>query len=85
MMKVKVEREIDRICRYEKKWKIKTSGEKFRIIHLAQYKTKQFKVNGKNIDTRKDGKLLGLKLQATGLAGHVNEKVKKKERGYALN
>ncbi len=47
MMKMKVEREIDRINRYEKKWKIKTSEEKFRIIPIAQYKTKQFIVNVK--------------------------------------
>ncbi len=60
MMKIKVEREIDRINRYEKKWKIKTSEEKFKIIPMAQYKTEQFTINGKNINTSRDGKLLGL-------------------------
>ncbi len=76
MMKVKVEREIDRINRYEKKWKIKTS-EKFKIIPMAQHKTKQFTITGKNIDTSKEGKLLGLKLQRTGLIGHVTDKIQK--------
>ena len=30
MMKLKVEREIDRINRFEKKWKIKTNQDKFK-------------------------------------------------------
>ncbi len=46
MLKVKVEREIERINRYEKKWKIKTSEEKSKVIPVAQYKVKQFKING---------------------------------------
>ncbi len=32
MMKIKVEREIERISKFERKWKIKTSEEKFKII-----------------------------------------------------
>ncbi len=77
MMTAKVERAIDRINRYEKKCNIKTSEEKFKIIPMAQYKTKQFTINGKNIDTSKEGKLLGLKLQRTGLIGHVTDKIQK--------
>ncbi len=37
-MKRMVEREIGRINKYEKKWKIRTSEEKFKIIPIAQYK-----------------------------------------------
>ena len=47
MMKLKAEREIERINRYERKWKIKTSEEKFKIIPIAQYTTKQITVNNK--------------------------------------
>ncbi len=32
---------------------------------------------GKNINTSKDGKLLGLKLQVTGFTGHTADKIKK--------
>ncbi len=42
-MKVKVEREIERINRYEKKkWKIKTNQDKFKVIPIAQRKTKNY-------------------------------------------
>ncbi len=46
MMKMKLEREIDGINKYEKKCKIK-SGEKFKIIPLAQNKTEHITVNEK--------------------------------------
>ncbi len=46
VMKLKAEREIDRINRFEKKWKIKTSEEKFKIILIAQRKTKSLTVYG---------------------------------------
>ncbi len=77
MMKIKLEREIERINRYERLWKIKTSEEKFKIIPIAKYKTYPTIVNGKNIDSSKEGKLLGLKLQRTGLTGHVAERIRK--------
>ncbi len=77
MMKIKLEREIERINRFERQWKIKTSEEKFKIIHIAQYKTEQITVNGKNLNTSKKGKLLVLKLQKTGLVGHATDKIKK--------
>ncbi len=32
---MKAEREIDRINKYEHKWKIKTNEEKFKVIPLA--------------------------------------------------
>ncbi len=47
MIKIKVEREIERINKYERKWKIQTSEEKFKIIPIAQYKDMKIKVNGK--------------------------------------
>ncbi len=64
MMKLKVEREINRINRFERKWKIKTSQEKFKIIPIAQH-TKNIVANGKVPNTNKEGKLLGLKVQST--------------------
>ncbi len=57
MMKIKVEREIERISKSERRWKIKTREEKFKIIPIAQLKTKKIKVNGKEIGTSTSGKL----------------------------
>ncbi len=77
MMKMKLEREKDRINRFQRKWKIRANEDKFKIIPIAQYKTEQITVNGKNLNTSNEGKLLGLKLQKTGLIGHATDKVKK--------
>ncbi len=71
MMKLKVEREIERINRYEKQWKIKTSQDKFKLIPIAQFKTKTIVVNGREINNSKEGKVLGLKIQSNGITGHV--------------
>ncbi len=38
MMKRKIEREKERISRYERTWKIRTREEKFKIIPIAQKK-----------------------------------------------
>lgn len=48
MMKVKVEKEIERICKFERKLKIKTSEEKFKIIPKALHETKKIIVNGRD-------------------------------------
>ncbi len=50
MMNLKVEREIERINRYEKQWKIRSSQDKFKLIPIAQFKTKTIVVNGREIN-----------------------------------
>ncbi len=75
-MKLKVEREIERINKFERKWKIKTSEEIFKIIPFAQYKTKKINVNGKEIETSTSGKLLGLNI-TTGFIGHITKTINK--------
>lgn len=73
MMKLKTEREINKICRYEKQWKIKTSAEKFKIIPIAQYGDKKFTIEGKEITSSKEGKVLGLTIQSTGIIKHATK------------
>ena len=75
MMKLRVEREIERINRYERKWKIQTNEQKFKIIPIAQYKTKEIIINNTNIDTSTNGKFLGLKIQSRGITGHANDRI----------
>ncbi len=65
-MKIKLEREIERINRLERQWKMKTSEDKFKIIPIAQYNTEQITVNGKNLNTSKEGKFLGLQKNRIG-------------------
>ncbi len=82
MMKVKVERDIERISKFERQWKIKTSEEKFQIIPIARINTKKINVNNKKIETRKSGKLLGLDISTTGLVSHISLAIKKKEMAF---
>ncbi len=81
MMKSKVEREIERISKFERKWKIKTSEEKFQIIPIAQRKPMKIKVNGKEIETTTAGKLLGLNITSSGFVGHIRKTINK---GYGI-
>ncbi len=77
MIKLKVERKIQRINKFERKWKIKSSEEKFKIIPTAQYKTKKIIVSGKEIETIMSGKLLGLNISTTEFVGHISRTIKK--------
>ncbi len=77
MMRLKAEREIERINCYEKRWKIRTSEEKFKILPIARYKSSQITVNGRDINTCTEGKFLGLKLQTRGIVGHATERINK--------
>lgn len=81
MMRSKVEREIERISKFERKWKIKTSEEKFKIIPIAQRKPMKIKVNGKEIETSTAGKLLGLNITSSGFVGHIRQTINK---GYGI-
>ncbi len=78
---MRVEREIEKIYRYERTWKIRTSEEKFKIIPLAKMKTKILKIDNKDIQTCNEGKFLGLKLQRRGITRHC---VDIKNKGNAV-
>ncbi len=45
----------------QRKWKIRTSDKKFKMILSAQLKIQKLKVNGKEIETSKTGKLFRVK------------------------
>ncbi len=76
-MKLKVERKIESINRYERKWKIKTSPDKFKIIPIAQFKTNTFVVNGRKLNKSNEAKVLGLKIQSNGIIGHTANNINK--------
>ena len=44
MIKVKLEREIERINKFERQWKIKTNKDQFKILPIAQGKTAKLTV-----------------------------------------
>lgn len=71
MMARRVQADIIRINNYEKLWKIKTNTNKFKIIPLASYKTEPIIVNQTHIPYSREGTILGLHINSTGLLGHV--------------
>ncbi len=77
MMKIKVEKEIERINKFERKWKVQTSEEKFKIIPIAQRKSKIIIVNGKEIEKSSSSKLLGLSISSTGFVSHISKTINK--------
>ena len=77
MMKMLAQREIKRINSFESKWKIKTSEVKFKIIPIAQRYMEKITINYIDIGHTMGGTLLGLKIQANKLNGHIIEKKNK--------
>ncbi len=71
-MRMKVQRETERINKYERAWIIQTSEDKLKIIPIAHTKTKKINVNGREINTCNDGKFLGLRLRSNGVTSHCN-------------
>ncbi len=77
MMKLKVEREIERINKFERKWKIKASEEKFKIIPIAQRKTMKIKSDDKETENSTADKLLGLNITSNGFVCHITKTINK--------
>lgn len=67
--------QIERINKFERKWTIKTSEEKFKMISRAQRKTDKIIINGKKIKTSTAGKLLGLNISITRFIGHITKTI----------
>lgn len=65
---------IENINRYEKKWKIKTNINKFKVIPLAKRVTSPLIVEGNVMDYSSQGTVLGLKVTGTGYSSFIKEK-----------
>ena len=62
----KIQKEINTINTYEKKWKIKTNMSKFKVIPLAIRKTKPIHIEGNLIQYSNEGNILGMHINKTG-------------------
>lgn len=65
---------IKKINDYEKKWKIQTSTNKFKIIPMAKRKLEPIIIEGDHYEYAAEGKLLGLKITTTGYKSCITEK-----------
>ena len=64
--------EINKINDYERKWKIKTNKNKFKIIPIAVKKKNDIYIDGEKIEYSQNGKILGLNIGRTGIGHHIN-------------
>lgn len=69
-------RAIKKINDYEKKWKIKTSVNKFKIIPMAKKKLEPVVVDGDLYSYAKEGHILGMKITTTGYRSFVKDKLR---------
>ena len=68
-------REIDRINKYEKKWKIRTNNTKLKIIPISRRKTADvITPNEEHYDYVREGKVLGLTITSSGYTKHFKER-----------
>ena len=70
-------REIKRINDFERKWKIKTSAGKFKMLSISSAKPEAVIINNNNVPFTDHVNMLGLKLTRTGINTHVADRIRK--------
>lgn len=74
MCKRKTEAAIEEVNDYEKRWKIKTNTSKFQILHASKSKPRHIKQQGNEVPFARQARILGLKLNRTGIQPHIKER-----------
>ena len=72
---IQTEREIVRVNDYERKWKIKTNKNKFKMISASKILPAQIRVDDEIMNFTNNVNILGLTLKRTGFVSHVTSKV----------
>ncbi len=83
LMADRVGREIERVNKFEKKWKIRTNMTKFTLIPLAAKKTKDVIADGELLEFAGRGKILGMSINTQGYNKHVSDTVNKGKRALS--
>ena len=73
---VRSEMEITRVNEYEKKWKIKTNNNKFKMIPASKTAPYPISVEDENLNFTTDVNILGLTLTRTGCQKHLGAKIR---------
>lgn len=73
MMANQVGREIEKINKYEKRWKIKTNQSKFTLLPIANKKREDVIADGEIVEYSNRGRILGMKITNTGYCEHVKD------------
>ena len=73
---VRSEMEITRVNEYEKKWKIKTNKNKFKMISASKTAPYPISVEDENLNFTTEVNILGLTLTRTGCQKHLGAKIR---------
>ena len=71
----RTERAIAGVNNYERKWKIKTNQNKFKVLLMSVTKPAPLTIEGTNINFSNNVQILGLTLRSSGLKTHINAKI----------
>ena len=72
---IKTEREIERINRFEKDWKIQTNSTKFKILSISKSKPREIRINNRLIPFSNSITVLGMTIKRSGIAYHVKQRM----------
>ncbi|KAF2345389.1 Reverse transcriptase domain [Trinorchestia longiramus] len=67
-------RAIAQINAYERKWKIQTNANKFKLIAISRRKKQEVHVDGTLLPYDKSGKVLGLHFSSQGYTSHITQR-----------
>ena len=77
MMARRIKREIESVNAYERRWKIKTNKEKFKILYVSKQRPPEIIIDNQRINYSNEIKILGLKLGSHGFTKHLTEQLRK--------
>ncbi|KAF2346176.1 Reverse transcriptase domain [Trinorchestia longiramus] len=67
-------RAIAQINAYERKWKIQTNANKFKLIAISRCKKQEVRVDGTPLPYDKSGRVLGLHLSSQRYTSHITQR-----------
>ena len=75
MLARRTEREIKRVNEYERKWKIRTNKNKFKILSISKTKPETVKIGNRELQFTNKVNILGFSLGRTGFGAHLKTRI----------
>ena len=72
---IRTRREIERVNKFEKEWKIKTNNSKFKILSISKVKPEPVVINNREIAFTNNVNILGFNMGRTGFKTHIKKRM----------
>lgn len=82
IMKLYTTREIEKLNEYERRWKIKTNQQKFKLLHISKHNPPEINIEGRNINYTQEATVLGLKINTRGFNPHVSTRIRLAQQAF---